>query len=203
MSKSKGNFFILPDLLERGADPFDLRLLLLSTHYRKTLNFTLEALDQARAARRRLLDFLYELEHRTFPRGETSAAGSAVLESRRKFIEGLSDDLNISTALTSVFELVRTVNLLVAGDALRDRDAQRIKALLDEFNSVLAVWPPRQEETLPDSLRLKVEAREQARRDGDFALADRLRDELLREGVWLEDTKYGVRWKFRRNVPSS
>ena len=71
MSKSKGNQFTMRDLIGKGADPIDLRFLLLSTHYRKMLNFTSDALAQARASRRRLLDFLFELEHGDFAPGRT------------------------------------------------------------------------------------------------------------------------------------
>ncbi len=201
MSKSKGNFLAFRDLSDRGVDPLDLRFLLLGTHYRKTLNFTFEALDQASSARKRLLDFLYELRHMPLPPGKTSPADEAAEEARRKFLDGLSDDLNISTALTAVFELARKTNHLAAAGALRAGDAENIRALVTDLDRVLGVLDVRGEDVLPERLRAVIAEREKARREKDFRLADRLRDELLREGIQLEDTKDGVRWKFRRNDP--
>lgn len=203
MSKSKGNHLTLRDLSERGVDPLDLRFLLLGTHYRKTLNFTFEVLDQARSARRRLQDFFYELGHTSFPPGETPSAREAADESRRKFLDGLGDDLNISTALTAVFELVRRTNQWAEAGALRAGDAENIRSLIRDLDGVLGVLDFGDEDSLPERLRAMIEERESARRKKDFRLADRLRDELLREGVHLEDTKDGVRWKIRKSAPPS
>jgi len=202
MSKSKGNQLTLRDLSDRGVDPLDLRFLLLGTHYRKTLNFTFEGLDQSCSARRRLQDFFYELGHMSLPPGETLPAREAADEGRRKFLDGLGDDLNISTALTAVFELVRRTNQLAEAGTLRAGDAENILSLVRDLDGVLGVLDLRDEDILPERLRAMIEERETARREKDFRLADRLRDALLREGVHLEDTKDGVRWKVRKNVPS-
>ncbi|MBN2198486.1 MAG: cysteine--tRNA ligase [Candidatus Aminicenantes bacterium] len=201
MSKSKGNHLTLRDLFERGVDPLDLRFLLLGTHYRKTLNFTFAALEQAAASRKRLQDFVYELGHMSLSPGETPAAREAADEARLKFAEGLGDDLNISTALTSVFELVRKTNQLAADGALRAQDAEILRGVMKDLDGVLGVLDFRDEDSLPERLRFMIEERETARRAKDFRLADRLRDALLREGVHLEDTKDGVRWKYRKTAP--
>jgi cysteinyl-tRNA synthetase len=203
MSKSKGNFFILRDLLDRRLDPLDLRFLLLTTHYRKTLNFTFEALEQARAARQRLRDFLYELEHRTIPEGETEEVKALTEEAKARFLQNLGDDLNISTALTAVFEFVRKVNSRMAEDKLSKTDALRARALLLELDSVLGVLPRSSEEALPAHLLQKIQEREKARREKNFGLADRLRSELLEAGIILEDSKEGVRWKVQGHAPKT
>ena len=197
MSKSKGNQHTLRDLAAAGVDPLDLRFLLLSTHYRKMINYTSDALAQAAASRRRLLDFLYELEHRTFPFPGTGTGGiDGLLEKAREgFTAGLSDDLNISESFSALFELVREVNTLVASGGLDAKGARDAAAFVHGLDAVLASLPPKAEETLPAEISSKIEARQKARRDRDFSLADRLRDELLREGFVLEDTKDGVRWK--------
>ncbi len=203
MSKSKGNFFTLKDLLAKGLDPLDLRFLLLATHYRKTLNFTFEALEQARAARQRLRDFLYELDHRAFLEGETEEVGALAEKSRAKLLQGLGDDLNISTALTAVFEFVRKVNARIAGDKLRKNDALRARAMLIEMDSVLGVLPRPAEEALPAHLLQKIQDREIARREKNYGLADKLRSELLEAGIVLEDSKEGVRWKVQGHGPKT
>jgi len=198
MSKSKGNQFTLRDLVSKGADPMDMRFLLLSTHYRKMLNFTLDALAQAKASRRRLLDFLFELEHGDFaPEGPDRVVIDLVGKARRGFVEGLADDLNISNSLSALFEFVREINTLIATKKLGAGGGEASAAFLREVDRVLAVLPPKelQEEALPPELASKIEARRKARQEKDFKLADRLRRELIEEGIILEDTKDGLRWK--------
>jgi cysteinyl-tRNA synthetase len=197
MSKSKGNFYTLRDLVQtRGADLMALRFLLISTHYRKVLNFTFEALDQAAAGLRRIKDFLFELESRAFPAGGSPEIARLLNDARAKFDEGLSDDLNISIALTALFELIRSVNVLIKDDRLAADDAKAVAAYVYSLDGVLGILPPKSsDQDLPAELRAKVEARESARKARDFALADKLRKELAAAGVVLEDTKDGVRWK--------
>ncbi len=194
MSKSKGNFYTLRDLLARGFDPMALRFLLLSTHYRKTLNFTFEGLDQAAASLERLRDFQIELETRTFPEGETQEVVDIIKEATQQFKEGLSDDLNISTSLTAVFSLVKKINLLLQQGKVKARDALSLKKWLAEIDQVLGVLPPPPKE-LPAEIMEKIKLREKARQEKNYALADLIRQELLEQGIALEDTREGTRWK--------
>jgi cysteinyl-tRNA synthetase len=198
MSKSKGNFYTLRDVLPRNIDPLDVRFLLLGTHYRKTLNFTFEALDQAAAARRRIIDFLYELEHRTLPAESRTEWTDRVDETLNRFRLGLSDDLNISLALTAMFELIRSANSGLAAGRLGRPDAQTLRAGLESLDEVLGVLPAKKEVKLEDRILNKIEEREQARRAKEFLRADQIRVELLAEGVVLEDTRDGVRWKLTK-----
>jgi len=195
MSKSKGNFYTLRDLTSRGIDPLDLRYLLLATHYRKMLNFTFDGLRQAGAARRRIYDFVYELHHRTFPPGETPEIKTLVKEIKYKFLAALSDDLNISSALTALFELIKKGNIFLAQGQVKRGDQQALYQAILELDKVLAVMPPLEEEQLPQEILQKIEERQKARAARNYALADRIRDELRAQGILLEDTKEGVRWK--------
>jgi cysteinyl-tRNA synthetase len=209
MSKSKGNQFTLRDLMDKGVDPSDLRFLLLSTHYRKVLNYTAEALAQAAASRRRLLDFLFELGHVAKPGPAGASAATLVRETEERFMAALGDDLNISEALAALFAFVKSVNVLVAEDKATAGDAKAFLSFMRSIDGVLAILPEgpaaRDESgltvsttvqaELPQELMDKIEAREKARKSKDFQLADRLRRELLQEGIILEDAKDGVRWK--------
>jgi cysteinyl-tRNA synthetase len=173
-----------------------LRLLLVSTHYRKVLNFTFEALDQAAAGLRRIRDFLFELESRPFPAGASNGMAPLLAETKAKFDEGLADDLNISIGLTALYELIRSVNVLIKDGRLAADDAKAVARYVYSLDGVLGVLPASSgERDLPAELRAKVEARENARKARDFSLADRIRKELAAAGVVLEDTKDGVRWK--------
>ena len=196
MPKSKGNFYLLSDLLDKDYDPRTIRFLLLGTHYRKQLNFTLSALHQARASIRRLDDFLFELKNGRFPEGNNPAVADIIKKAGSGFSRGLSDDLNISTSITSVFELIKKVNILLSRKEVFSEDAVNLLAALEKYDTVLAVLPQVSED-VDQPILDKIRQREDARRNKDFALADRIRDDLLSEGISLEDTKDGVRWKRR------
>ena len=211
MSKSKGNQYRLADVLAKGYDAAEVRFLLLSTHYRKMLNFTEEALQQARTSRNRVRNFLFELDHVERDLAPEPAVAAAVETARAGFVAGLEDDLNISEALAAFFELVRTVNGLVARGAVGREDARKVAGFVAEIDDkVLAclTGEVRTEGTaepttsvsaeatvLEARLRALIEARQQARAARDFERADAIRQELLEAGILVEDTKDGVRWK--------
>ncbi|MBM3284779.1 MAG: cysteine--tRNA ligase [Candidatus Aminicenantes bacterium] len=217
MSKSKGNQYTLRDLLDRNADPIALRFLLLSTHYRKTLNFTFKALAQAESSLQRIRDFIYELTTRPFEEGETRAAFRLIQQIRQRFIKGLSDDLSISVSLTALFDLIKRANILMAENKLRKKDAVAVLQCVQSLDEVLAVLESAEggvigkedlerlargekPETakgipLPEDILQKMGRRSRARAEKDFRLADEIRRDLLERGVILEDVREGVRWK--------
>jgi len=195
MAKSKGNTTTVSELVAAGIDRLTVRYLLLSTHYRKVLNFTQEALGQAQAARERLLDFVLALEGIQAGRPAAPDLPDLVAGTRRAFMDALGDDLNIAEALAALFEFIRSANSLIAAEALGADDARRALDFLSELDTVLGVLPPRERELLPEEVQQKIAAREAARGAGDYRRADEIRAELLRAGVKLEDTKEGVRWK--------
>ncbi len=196
MSKSKGNTITIRELIEKhGADPMAIRLLLLSTHYRKMLNFTFEALDQAGAALQRIHDFLYELESRSFPEGEDKNTACMVESARTDFISGLGDDLNISAALSAVFGLIKNANIGISKGEITNQGAAYLKKTIHTWDRVLGVLPKQEPQMLTDEIQLRIDEREKARAARDYALADSIRDELLAKGIALEDTPEGVRWK--------
>jgi len=195
MSKSKGNFFTLRDLLSRNINPVDLRFFLLSTHYRKMLNFTFDNLEQAKASRQRITDFVYELEHQPLDEASQPESGPSAAAALTGFKDSLADDLNISAALAALFELIRETNSRLAKNELNRQTADQVLRAIYEMDQVLAILPEKKEEELPAGILTKIEQREQARREKNFALADSIRQELLQQGIVLEDTKEGVRWK--------
>ena len=222
MSKSRGNTITIPEILKVKENPRALRFLLISTHYRKTLNFTFEALDQAETALARIDEFAGEVKSGQFPEGETEAGAKVVEEAERKFRAGLSDDLNISKAMTAVFNLIKKANVLLSQKKIKSADAERLNGFLDGVNQALGVISPTIKfkgpttdhggagarptvtaasgEALPQpgitSEQLaKIQLREKARAEKKFAESDRIRAELAAEGILLEDTKDGVRWK--------
>jgi cysteinyl-tRNA synthetase len=223
MSKSRGNTITIPEILKIKNNPRALRFLLSSTHYRKTLNFTFEALDQAETALQRVDEFAGAIKSGQFPEGETEPVTKAVEEAEKKFRAGLCDDLNISKVVTALFGLIKKANIFLSEKSIKKSDAERIGRFLDDVDSVLGgvIYPtlkfsgsiraqsdvsarptiaPATGEGQPGSeitaAQLeKIRLREKARAEKDFVESDRIRAELAAEGILLEDTKEGVRWK--------
>ena len=197
MSKSKGNFYTLRDLLGRGHDPRAIRLLLLSTHYRSPLNFTLAGLAQATAEVQRLEDLQARLEREPAADGSNGDFDGLVDAAEREFRESLGNDLNISGAMGALFRLVREAHAALDRAELPASSRQRLEQGLRTMDTVLDLLTVESAD-LDAEIESMIEARAKARTDRDFATADRIRDELAEKGIILEDTPQGVQWKRRR-----
>jgi cysteinyl-tRNA synthetase len=197
MSKSLGNQFTLRDLLSKGTSPNAIRYLLLSVHYRKQLNFTSDGLHQAATSLERLEDFRLRMKEKA-GEGEPCPAFAAEVErARTRFVEALDDDLNASAALAGLFDFVRSTYQMHDQGSIGAGDARTALEFVGEVDGVLGVL--RGDEELPDAAILaKIEDRNAARRRRDFAESDRIRDWLLSQGIQLEDTRDGTRWKRAR-----
>ena len=192
MSKSLGNFYTLRDLVEKDIDPLAIRWVLLSTHYRQPNNFAFDALDAAKQSLQRIRDFRTRLGE---IKGDGAAAAERCQACEDAFVFAMDDDLNISGALGAIFDFVRDVNKLMDDKQLGEAGAQKALALLDRLDTVTGVFSAAPEEAVPQAVLDRVEARQQARRDRDFAQADALRDALAAEGWIIEDTPQGARVK--------
>jgi cysteinyl-tRNA synthetase len=194
MAKSTGNFFTVQDLVQQGIEPAILRYLLMSVHYRKQLNFSNDTIQQARGALGRLKDFLYRLRNDSFSQGKSAEVENVVAEAIRNFDESLSDDLNISGALGSLFEMVRSINSLADQKSVLADNLPSIQAAIRKMDQVFGVaeFP---EDSISADIESWIEKRNEARRKKDFRAADEIRQKLLDEGIVLEDTPAGTRWK--------
>jgi cysteinyl-tRNA synthetase len=199
MSKSLGNVYNVRDVTDRGFRASALRYLLLSIHYRKQLKFSWDNIQQAEEALRRLTDFLARLDAITVA-GAHPEVQARVAGARAAFAAALQDDLNTAAALGVLFDLVRPLNMAIDVGALGRDDVAVVKDAFAWFDRVLGVISLRQAEDAQPSenaaeIEDLIEARKEARRNRDFAAADRIRQDLAARGILLEDTAGGTRWK--------
>jgi cysteinyl-tRNA synthetase len=193
MSKSKGNFYTLRELLGQGYDAKAIRYLLVSQHYRKPINFTLEGISWAGSNLNRLGECARRLDSPSGPGNDENLAKLTRL-CRDSFYEAMDDDLNSATALGFFFELVRETNAAADRLEVPVENAIELKALFAEVSSVFG-WELGATLVLDQDVEALVRRREELRQARRFSESDAIRDELLRRGIVLEDTPSGVRWK--------
>src|SRR6202140_2763169 len=209
MSKSLGNFFTLRDLFAKGYKPSALRFALASVPYRRQLNFPFDGLQQAASAVDRLRNFADRLAQGKFPAGAQKGMAKRIAEAAEEFDAGLSDDLNTARALGAVFEFVREANIAMDKGQFGQGDVLAAQRFLQTFDQTFAVLENNDAQKLQvlgyaqansnaggAEIEKLVAERQVARQTRDFATADRIRKELEKRGIILEDSRDGsVRWK--------
>ena len=196
MSKSLGNFFTVRDVAEKyGYEP--IRYLMISSSYRSPINYSVDIIEQCKASLQRLytcrdgIDF----EIKNAPDGELDENIKAQFDKRvEQFIKAMDDDLNTADGIAAVFELARDINTLVVGKGVTKATAEYVAKIFDELTGVLGLVYNRKTETLDEDIDAMIEARTKARKEKNWAEADRIRDELKSMGIVLEDTAQGVKW---------
>jgi cysteinyl-tRNA synthetase len=193
MSRSSEKAVTLHDLLEKGYTGREVRYWLISSHYRKSLAFTYEALDAARRALRRLDEFLNRL--RFAPSGVSSHETSQDLyDMKKRFFDAMDDDLNVSGSLAAIFDFIRKINPLIPQGVIPQGHREAILDLLKGFDSILHLLDF-EEQDASDALERLIQKRELARREKSWKEADAIRQELLKSGIEVIDTVTGPRWK--------
>jgi cysteinyl-tRNA synthetase len=194
MSKSLGNYFTLRDLLSKGYSPEAIRYLLLSAHYRKQLNFTIDGLQQAQSSIQRLEDFVLHMKEKARSGTPSPDFEAEMQAARTRFIEAMDNDINTSAVLAAVFDFVRSTYQRDSQKPISGGDAQGALDFIQEVDGLFCILRP-QPELLDEEISKLIEERQAARKRRNFAEADRIRDLLLSKGIQLEDTRDGVRWK--------
>ncbi len=190
MSKSKGEFLTVSLLESKGYDPIVYRFFCLQSHYRKSLVFSYENLDNAKTAFDKLIARIAQLK----AEGDTQGVDRAKFNELKKgFKDALDNDINTALGITAVYDVLKA-----------DTNAATKLALVDDFDKVLSLGllqhaqdllKSRQQEDIPEDIKELVEQRAQARKAKDFAKADALRYEITARGYIIEETRQGTKIK--------
>jgi len=225
MSKSLGNFFTVRDLVLRGHKPSSVRWLLTQVPYRNQLNFTFDGLTAAASSVEKLRNFRFRLTSNQFSAGATSAMAQLADDTIARMKSALDDDLNTAEAQAAIFDMLRKTNTALDAAEVRQDDVKPLLYALEKFDLIFGVlkdddqpkmkaildWARtegREKEISPQLLEIadsaqisdeqvnqKLAAMEAARKARDFKASDALRGELTAEGIIVENTKDGVRWR--------
>ncbi len=197
MSKSLGNFKTVREI----ADVYGyevIRYFLISAHYRSPINYNLDIINQCKAALERLytcresLDFA--VKNASADVADDEQLLSDIAAHRDRFIEAMDDDLNTADGLSAVFELVKDINTRILDKNVSKHVCETAAGLFDELCNVLGILYNRKSNDVDSEIEALIEKRQKARKNKDFATADKIRDELKAKGIILKDTPQGVTW---------
>ena len=202
MSKSLNNFATARDVLkEYSADV--IRFFMLSAHYRVQINFSKELLDSAKASVDRLYNSINNLENlldevkNEKMTEEEKKYYDSLDEYRQKYIQKMDDDFNTADAITVLFELTKSANTNINIDSSKEL-IQKVLDFIRELGKPLGMLQESTKVNLEDEIEELINKRQEARKNRDFAMADKIRDDLKARGIILEDTPQGVRWHIER-----
>ncbi|GAE03969.1 cysteinyl-tRNA synthetase [Clostridium botulinum B str. Osaka05] len=199
MSKSLNNFFTAREILEK-YDADVLRMFMLSGHYRTQINFSMELLDSTKAALDRLYNSINNLENLLDEvkneelRNEELEYKNELQKYKEKYIEKMDDDFNTADAISVIFDLIRDVNTNITIESSKELVKYTLD-LIRELGNPLGILQESTKASLEEEIEKLIEERQKARKEKNWALADKIRDNLKERGIVLEDTPQGVRWK--------
>jgi cysteinyl-tRNA synthetase len=199
MSKSLNNFFTAREMLEK-YDSDVIRMFMLSGHYRTQINFSLELLDSTKVALDRIYNSIANLENlldevKIEKITECEEEYTKTLNSyKEKYIEKMDDDFNTADAISVIFDLVREINTNLGTNSSKELVKYSLD-LIRELGNPLGMLQKSKRGNIEEEIEKLIEQRQQARKNKDWALSDKIRDELKAQGIILEDTPQGVRWK--------
>ncbi|WP_158738307.1 cysteine--tRNA ligase [Alteribacillus sp. YIM 98480] len=197
MSKSLGNFVLVHDIIQKHR-PEVIRFFMLQSHYRSPLNFSEELLESARSSLERIHTTTNNLKHRfneSADFGEENDWIDTVRQYKEAFIREMDDDFNSANGISVLFDLVKDANRYLQENHSSKQVMQSFLDVIREIGVVLDIPVEAEEEILDEEIERLIEERIQARKERNFARADEIRDSLKEQGIILEDTPQGTRWK--------
>lgn len=198
MSKSLGNFLTVHEAIQ-VVDPMVLRFFMLSVQYRHPINYSRELIDQAVNGLARIRESVANAEHRLAMTADLGTANEKWLKRiediKQHFITSMDDDFNTANAVTDLFDLSKEANLYLAEAQVSKEVLERFLTVFNELSGVLGVTLTVDRGLLDEEVEQLITERNEARKNRDFGRADEIRDQLRDQGILLEDTAQGMRWK--------
>ena len=193
MSKSLGNFFTVREVANKfGYEP--IRYIMIASHYRSPINYSVEIIEQAKASLERLYTCRKNLEFAISHAAEGGEIPEVFAAKKQEFIEAMEDDLNTADAMGVLFTLAKELNILATAEGTGKATLTAGLGLFNELVGVLGLLYEGKEENLDAEVEALIAERTAARKAKDFARADAIRDQLKEMGIVLEDTPQGVKW---------
>lgn len=199
MSKSLGNFVLVHDMLKE-IDPQVIRFFMLTAHYRHPINFSRELLESAKSGLDRIRTSYDNLKHRVKSSTNLADNDEEWLEKvdllQRDFMKEMDDDINTANAITVLFEISKEANIYLREKNTSEKVINAFLEKLASLSSVLGIsLESAEDELIDEEIESLIQQRIDARKNRDFALADKIRDDLKEQNIILEDTPQGTRWK--------
>lgn len=199
MSKSLNNFFTIREVAKKyGYEA--IRFLMISSHYRSPINYSLDSMEQSVNALKRLINFRKELNYQLDKSNNSDNyfdITNIVNNFKENFKTAMNDDLNTADALASIFDFVRDVNKILVNNILNKSDIEIIIKQFDEFCYILGILQNNENKDVDKIVLELINKREEARKNKNYSEADKIRNELLSKGIILKDTKDGVRYEIK------
>lgn len=202
MSKSLGNFFTIRDITAKYK-PEVIRFFMLSAHYRSPVNFSDELMQQSLSAMERVyncidnLEFLLEKAAERLENDAEKELLSEIDTAKKRFSDSMNDDLNTADAISAIFDIVSAANKNLSQNGDNSKTAvSSALAAIHELGDVLGLFMKKEHENIDDEIEALIAKRNEARKNKDWAEADRIRDELKARNIILKDTPLGVKWSY-------
>ena len=197
MSKSLGNFKTVREIANVYGYEV-IRYFLISSHYRSPINYSLDIIEQCKAALERMYTCRDSLEFAIKNAKDDIVDDEDIIKSinshREQFITAMDDDLNTADGIAAVFDLIKDINTNIIGKAVSKNVCQTAADLFDELCGVLGLLYNRKSNELDDEIEKLIQQRQEAKANKDWATADKIRDDLKAKGIILKDTRQGVTW---------
>ena len=197
MSKSLGNFKTVREIANVYGYEV-IRYFLISSHYRSPINYSLDIIEQCKAALERMYTCRDSLEFAIKNAKDDIVDDEDIIKSinshREQFITAMDDDLNTADGIAAVFDLIKDINTNIIGKDVSKNVCQTAADLFDELCGVLGLLYNRKSNELDDEIEKLIQQRQEAKANKDWATADKIRDDLKAKGIILKDTRQGVTW---------
>ncbi len=189
MSKSLGNFWTIKEVLNKYNKQI-IRFLFLSTHYRKPLEFTEEALENAKNSLQKLNDLILNLENYKSKSKDYSKLDSLIKKTKLELEKVMDDDFETPKAITVLFNFIKIINKLISEEKISKKDVESIISFIKEIDIIFGITE--EKTNISEEVKKLVDQREKARKEKDYKLADKLRNKIKSLGYYIDDTKDGI-----------